>query len=104
MNGGICKTPTEEDNGVLCEECADLPRFRYYALLRPPGYAAVPDGWCLREFWNPPQLIKSEPLYFHGWIEYPEPLPIERAWKFDLVPSDETLRESYNRYHKEMTQ
>ena len=36
MNCGIChkKTDLWEDN--FCEECADLPRYRYYSTLRPP--------------------------------------------------------------------
>ena len=70
MKCGICYKETGEDGGVLCEECSQKPRFRYYALLRPPGYAAVPDGWCLKEFWSPCKDIPGTEIHAHGWVEY----------------------------------
>ena len=89
----------ETDNLVndlpLCEECVDKPRYRYYAYLRPPGFAAVPDGWILREFWKPPERIPGSMFTAHGWVEYAEPLPFGRVLKFDLIASRRGGRQVY---------
>ena len=101
MKCGICHQETNlwEDNGVLCEECSQKPRYRYYALFRPVGYACIPDGWCLREPWSPMRHVDS--WYVHGWVEYPEPLPMERIWKFDFIPANETEQKQYFQWHEE---
>ena len=102
MKCGICHKETElwENNGVLCEECSQKPRFRYYALLRLPGYAAVPDGWCLKEFWTPCKDIPGTEIHAHGWVEYPRPLPFEKAWQFDLIPADELEWNDYREWYE----
>ena len=103
MKCGICHKPTElwEDNDVLCEECSQKPRYRYYALLRPPGYAAVPNGWCLKKYWTPQQQVSGDAFYAHGWVEYPQPLTFDSAWRFDLFPADEDEREKYREWYEE---
>ena len=106
MNCGICNEPTDlwEDCGVICKDCADKPRHRYYASLRPPSWAAIPDGWCLRRFQVPKGPIPGTGFFAHGWVEYAEPLPFEKAWRFDLVPADKDEQERYNEWYKENRQ
>ena len=97
MNCGICHEPTDlwENGGVICEDCVGKPRHRYYALLRPPSYAAVPDGWCLREIC---MRRVNDWLQTFGWVEYAEPLPFEKAWRYDLLPADEDKQKQYTKW------
>ena len=91
MKCGICNKPTElwEDCGVICEDCADKPRYKYFSTLRPPSKFAVPDGWCLNKVWGKPGQIRGSRIMAHGWVEYPEPLPFETIWHYDFLPADE---------------
>ena len=96
MNCGICNQDTDlwEDGGVICEDCADKPRYRYYSILRPPGPFAVPDGWCLREYWRPKQEVPGTHIHAHGWVEYPKGLPFNKVFHYDLLPANmDELRE-----------
>ena len=101
MKCRMCGDEAEfDERGTLCEECESKPRHRYHALLRPPGFAAVPDHWVRREIFHRP-LTVEENLRTHGWVEYAEPLPFETAWRFDLLPADEDEERAYNRWYRE---
>ena len=105
MNCGICHEPTElwKKNGIICKGCADKPRHRYYALNRPPGFAAVPDGWCLREIWAPMHEV-NDWLQAFGWVEYAEPLPFEKVWRYDLMPAAVIAQGRYSKWYREHMQ
>jgi len=91
MKCGMCHVETDrwEKFGILCDECQDKPRYRYYSTLRPPTKFSVPDGWCLNKVWGKPGQIHGSRIMAHGWVEYPEPLPPEAIWHYDLLPADE---------------
>ena len=62
---------------------------RYYYSLRPPGIGCQPDGFVEREMWWPKRNIPGDGEHdAFGWVEYPEPLPLETAWRYDLRPAD----------------
>lgn len=68
---------------------------KYYYLNRPPGSGCQPDGFTNHESWLPKQCPSEFPRGAFGWVEYPEPLPLEAIWKYDLFPQDTLQRTIY---------
>lgn len=63
---------------------------RYFYTLRPPDYGCQPDGWTAREGGLPKKTWISArgPINAFGWVEYADALPLDRAWRYDLLPAD----------------
>lgn len=55
------------------------PRYRYGVTLRPALGYNIPAGCLIGS-------AKFDSRFAHGTIEYPEPLPEDVVWRFDLVP------------------
>ena len=75
-----------------------MPTYRY--MCRPPGIGCQPDGFDpdTREMWLPAKEIDGR--HFFGRVEYPEPLPMEKIWHFDLWPEDEVERAELTFYRE----
>lgn len=73
---------------------------KYYYLSRPPGIGCQPDDSISMETWCPVRPIPPLPTQMmndyrrpaHGFVLYAKPLSYYRAWKYDLLPADETER------------
>lgn len=66
----------------------------YYYRNRPPGMYVQPEGFDpdTREDWYPGKLVKTMmggDRRFMGKVEYPEPLPHQGVWDFELWPADD---------------
>lgn len=64
--------------------------YKYWYMLRPPSYAHQPKGQIEMEGGIPKQIWHAGfgEVYSFGWVTYPEPLPFDQAWHFDLIPDD----------------
>lgn len=63
---------------------------KYFYLYRPPCYGCQPNGFTQFDGGLPKKDWDSQHGKIHafGWVEYPEPLTLEQAWKWELVPDD----------------
>lgn len=75
---------------------------RYYFLYRPPAIGTHPIGETGRETWMPRRQVPEVPRQpAFGWVEYPDPLPLEDVISYELLPQDEEERARltlWNRY------
>ena len=74
---------------MLCQDCYEKPRYRYFYINRPPGIGCQPVGFVDRETWMPTRTHKGvggNTRHFYGWVEYTEPLEPEQIWKWEFEP------------------
>lgn len=75
---------------------------RYYLLNRPPDIGTHPAGETAREVWAPSREIPGSARCAHGWVEYPEPLPFDEVWRYELLPADEDEVDRYYDWRDEV--
>lgn len=79
-------------------------RYRYLYIHRPPGYGHQPDGFTKWEPASPDYKMApmknfaGEVDYYFGWVEYDDPLPLEKVWAFNLIPDDPVQWAHYQFY------
>ena len=72
---------------------------KYYLVARPPGIGCQPDGWTTFEIWVPTR--ERDGRHYFGWVEYPEPLPPEKIWEYELRAADDVEHAEYVFWHWE---
>ena len=66
---------------------------KYLYRSRPPSIGCQPEGFTNRETWLPGRQHPSgDGRYFLGLVGYPQPLPFEEVYRYELWPVDEVER------------
>ncbi len=59
-------------------------------------YGTLEKGFVEYEQWHPAKPAPEFPeCHFLGWADYPQPLPFDRIWQWEVVPAD---RKQYIEY------
>lgn len=81
--------------------------FKYWALNRPPIYAARPEGQAAFDVWLPMRSIPNPEAsrsigerHCFGWVEYEQQLSKETVWKWELLPADRKERCEYLAWYR----